>query len=160
MFIDVYTYYDFKNNGDKNTFYFSTASNTLGGILKCTWWIYDTAQFAVMVDENINSTHWAAMQTFQNITNSAPYFISTILLPLIGYYIISITGFVYTIIVLPFLWKYFKELDNCNKDDFIWKDSVLEAVEESKNKFKDELENNVSQLENNNIKIARKPKRN
>lgn len=170
MLLDVYTYYDYKKNGDKNTFWLSLISDIIGGWLKCSWWIFDSAQFAIMVDENISSTHWAAMQTFQNVSNALPYFVSTMLLPLTGFYIIALLGLIYTIIVLPMLYNKFKQLDMCEKEDFIWKDSVAEAVEKSKQNLKEKLENE-SQNANNlsiipesqiprKIKQSDRPKRN
>ena len=149
MALDVYTYYDFKQNGDKNTFYFSCASDIVGGWLKCAWWIFDSAQIAIMVDENMNSTHWAAMSTIYNIANAIPYLVSTMLLPAIGFYAISIIGLIYTLIALPLLYKYFKALDNCSKEDFVWLDAVAEFM---KNKCEIKNADNCNKDNENNKK--------
>jgi len=126
--IDVYTYYDYTQNGDKNTFWLSFVSDITGGLLKCAWWILDSGQIAMMVDENINPSHFTAMQTYFNISNALPYFIGTMTLGFMSYYIVAILGTVYTIATLPFLWKYFKELDSFKKEDFVWIDMRGEAV--------------------------------
>ncbi len=80
MCLDVYTYYDYKQNGDKNTLYYSLASDVACGWLKCAFWILDSAQRAIICDENLNSTHWAAMQTYFNVSNALPFLIGSALL--------------------------------------------------------------------------------
>ena len=96
--LDVYTYYDFKKNGDKNTLWFSMASACLGGWMKCALWIFDTGQLSIMCDESLNVTHFATMQVLYNIANSAPYIIGVFLIGFIDFYIWAAFCLVYNVI--------------------------------------------------------------
>ena len=62
----------------------------------------------------------------ENISTTKDYVITTILL-------LGIIGIVYMILVLPFLWKYFKEIDNAKKEDFLW-DNLEQSKEKELNK--------------------------
>lgn len=154
--IDVYTYYDFTKNGDKNTFWLSFVSDITGGLLKCAWWILDSGQIAMMVDENINSSHWTAMQTYFNISNALPYFIGTMTLGFMSFYIVAIIGTVYTILTLPFLWKYFKELDSFKKEDFCWIDVRGEAIKKMNTISAEKKEVRDENIKENDVELPTK----
>jgi hypothetical protein len=74
-FLDIYTYHDFKTNGDGNTLWLVFCSSLLAGWMKCALWIFDGGQVAIMCDESLNGTHFATMQFIYNVANALPYII-------------------------------------------------------------------------------------
>jgi hypothetical protein len=80
--LDVYTYYDFKTNGDKNTLWFSIAAATFGGWAKATIFTLETAQVAVMCGDDLASTHFATFQVVLNVSNAVPFILGSFI---IGY---------------------------------------------------------------------------
>lgn len=73
IFMNIITYTWFKARGDEYIVYFLACAAVFRGWWWCTIWILDLGQMSIMCDENVNSTHWAAMNTIWNISNTLPY---------------------------------------------------------------------------------------
>lgn len=126
--IDVYTYYDFKKNGDKNTLWIHLASDITLGWLKSGLFILETAQIAIMCDESLNSTHFAMMQVVWNVSNALPYLIGTFIIDFVSYYPWCALCAVYNIIFLIFSKKQFTKIDNADKSQFVLKKGVIDKA--------------------------------
>ena len=142
-FLDVYLQYDYRKNGDKNTFWLAFASDLLTGWAKSSVIILDSAQISIMCDENMNSTHFAVMITILNFANGSPYIIGTFVIGFCSYYYWAGFCIVYNFIFLICTRKYFLDIDNTPKSDFIWQE--IENVPKENENYQ------ISNHDNSNI---------
>lgn len=119
-FIDIYRYYDFKQNGEDNTIWFSIASDCLGGWVKTALFILETAQISAICDEKLNATHFATMQVIYNLSNALPYLLGTFLVGFISFYIWAFSCVGFGFIFLLCSKKKFNEIDDAPKSEFEW----------------------------------------